>query len=93
MSLILKPVYWIGQKIVDAIAAVGECICILLVTLKQFRFVHTELTSAFYVRHPDQRRKGLPPFEADGVEQIHMQAAFCSKLADAVLCRTFNLFE
>ena len=40
MTLILKPITWIGQKIVDAIAAVGECICILFITLKQFRFVH-----------------------------------------------------
>ena len=40
MPLILKPINWIGQKIVDAIAAVGECICILFITLKQFRYVH-----------------------------------------------------
>ena len=40
MTLILKPITWIGQKIVDAIAAVGECICILFITLKQFRYVH-----------------------------------------------------
>ena len=40
MPLILRPIYWIGQKIVDTIAAVGECICILLATLKRFRYVH-----------------------------------------------------
>ena len=40
MTLILKPITWIGQKIVDTIAAVGECICILFITIKQFRFVH-----------------------------------------------------
>ncbi len=40
MTLILRPINWIGQKIVDAVASVGECICILFITLKQFRFVH-----------------------------------------------------
>jgi phospholipid/cholesterol/gamma-HCH transport system permease protein len=40
MTLILKPINWIGKTIVDAIAAVGECICILLITVKQFRYIH-----------------------------------------------------
>ena len=40
MPLILKPIYWIGQKIVDAIASVGECLCILFMTIAQFRYIH-----------------------------------------------------
>ena len=40
MTLILKPINWIGQVIVDAIAAVGECLCILFITITRFRYVH-----------------------------------------------------
>ena len=40
MPFILKPFSWLGEIIVTGIAAIGEVICILLLTLKQLRYVH-----------------------------------------------------
>ena len=39
MSVLLKPIAWIGHVIVDGISSVGEVICILLLTLKQLPHV------------------------------------------------------
>ena len=39
MSILLKPVAWIGHVIVDGISSIGEVLCILLLTLKQMPHV------------------------------------------------------
>ncbi|MBR4616627.1 MAG: ABC transporter permease, partial [Kiritimatiellae bacterium] len=39
MTVLLKPIAWIGRVIVDGISSIGEVLCILLLTLKQMPHV------------------------------------------------------